>query len=215
MATKVYTGITPLQIEIDDLTALPQEICEDLNCGDIIISSGICYVVSSKNSGAMTFAYADDSKIRVFYYEKSDAGVWEYVENVETSLGGKTLYQHNICFHNVNISNTWNGDIMIRIVNSSANAISYEDFCTMVSTIYTGNNPMKWHYPVELYSQFATFTKDNIVYAGLDVSAITLAQTAIIFAINCLKFTENGVAQERVDCHLGKAKYTDRVEELK
>ena len=74
----------PIQLEeVGSVTTLPSQICDSLECGDIVVKKDSAgkhsYVVSYKKSDEMCLTYCDHSIVEEVYYEKGESG-WTYIQ---------------------------------------------------------------------------------------------------------------------------------------
>ncbi len=91
---KIYTGICPLRVVVDDITAISGRTLEDLQCGDLVVKETIedgkalhhCYIVSHRQATGMCLTYADASCVETVSYDKVD-GVWTYNSTDITPIG--------------------------------------------------------------------------------------------------------------------------------
>ena len=90
---KIYTGIAPLIIETDDITALSQSVLADLSNGDIVVlkdeNGKLTFVCSQrKELNKMSFSSVSASKVVEVEYECDENDKWSYSKTTETELGG-------------------------------------------------------------------------------------------------------------------------------
>lgn len=87
---KTYMGIQTYMVETDDIEAIPNYICQDLEINDVIveIKNGKKYVyrVSLKDSDNMHFVNTEISQLIEVIYTKSD-NVWAYNKTTTTEIG--------------------------------------------------------------------------------------------------------------------------------
>lgn len=79
-----YVGIKkgenmPMTYEVDNIEAIDQNICETLQCGDIVIKVGEnghkhAYKVAYKSDDEMSLVYTDHENVEEIYYEKGNDG---------------------------------------------------------------------------------------------------------------------------------------------
>lgn len=101
---KIYTGITQLKVKTDNLETLPNNICEDLSVGDVVIlvdgGEEYTYVVSFKlDKDTLCFTNTNAEEVEEVSYGYGESG-WEYDKTTTTPLGGggTKLYFHTISF---------------------------------------------------------------------------------------------------------------------
>ena len=78
-----YVGIKkgedmPMTYEVENIEAIDQNICENLQCGDIVIKndngSKHAYKVAYKSADEMSLVYTDHENVEEIYYEKGEEG---------------------------------------------------------------------------------------------------------------------------------------------
>lgn len=82
---KVYRGISPLRIVVDDMEKISGELLDDLECGDIVVKETIeegkvlhhCYIVSHKQATGICISYNTTGYSDTYSYDKID-GVWTF-----------------------------------------------------------------------------------------------------------------------------------------
>lgn len=85
MAEKIYTGICPLKVVVDDIETISGEILEDLECGDVVVKHTIqdgkdlyhTYIVSHKQATGICMTYSACGYLETISYDKID-GVWTF-----------------------------------------------------------------------------------------------------------------------------------------
>ena len=73
---------------VEDVEALTSEMCESLQCGDIVVKSGNskhAYIVSYKKATEMSLTYCDHENVEEVYYEKTD-NTWAKVSKDITPI---------------------------------------------------------------------------------------------------------------------------------
>lgn len=78
-------------IKVNDIENLPSELCDSLECGQIVIKvtgeEEHAYIVSYKKDDEMSLTYVDHSCSEEVYYEKSE-DTWAFIVKDITMLGG-------------------------------------------------------------------------------------------------------------------------------
>ena len=82
---KVYRGISPLRIVVDDMEKISGELLDDLECGDIVVKETLeagkvlhhCYIVSHKQATGICISYNTTGYSDTYSYDKID-GVWTF-----------------------------------------------------------------------------------------------------------------------------------------
>ena len=82
---KIYRGIAPLMIVVDDMEKISGEVLDDLECGDRVIKETIedgkilhhCYIVSHKQETGICISYNTTGYSDTYSYDKVD-GVWVF-----------------------------------------------------------------------------------------------------------------------------------------
>lgn len=167
--TKVYTGICPLQIVVEDITKISQSVLEDLDVGDIVakLTNGDkhCYRVSYKKKGVgMCLTYADASRVETVSYDCIE-GVWTYNSTDVSELGGSSgtkLYKHTLVFNEDYGGELYPATIVL-ITTSSTSLVGKQeyqlnDYITGWREVDNGEDSYKAHFVIKkLYDQFKWF----------------------------------------------------------
>lgn len=82
---RVYRGICPLRIVVDDMEKISGELLDDLECGDIVVKETLeagkvlhhCYIVSHKQATGICISYNTTGYSDTYSYDKID-GVWTF-----------------------------------------------------------------------------------------------------------------------------------------
>ena len=82
---RVYTGICPLRIEVEDMEKISGSILDDLECGDIVVKCTKeggkilkhCYIVSHKQETGICISYNTTGYSDTYSYDKID-GIWTF-----------------------------------------------------------------------------------------------------------------------------------------
>ena len=85
MGEKIYRGICPLRVVVDDMENISADILEDLECGDFVIKHTVesgkdlyhTYVVSHKQATGICISYNTTGYSDTYSYDKVD-GVWTF-----------------------------------------------------------------------------------------------------------------------------------------
>ena len=91
MSEKVYVGVKPIQVEIDQASDLTNVVCKDLEVGDVVFlrneSERKTFVVSSKDNenGTMKLTYVNNSGVQEIAYKKGASG-WVYDKTTTTTF---------------------------------------------------------------------------------------------------------------------------------
>ena len=88
---RLYRGLASFKVETDDIQHLSQEVCEELECADVVVkltgNQKHSYRVSYKEAGVgMCLTYTDASLAETISYDCVD-GVWTYNSTDSTPLG--------------------------------------------------------------------------------------------------------------------------------
>lgn len=80
-------------VEVEDITAIPADVLDSLECGDVVVKKTgdqlHSYRVSYKGDGAgggMCLTYTDASVVETVSYDRTDEG-WAYNSTDKTPLG--------------------------------------------------------------------------------------------------------------------------------
>ena len=82
---KIYKGICPLRVVVDDIQAISGDVLDDLECGDFVIKHTVesgkdlyhCYIVSHKQATGICMTYSACGYLETISYDKVD-GVWTF-----------------------------------------------------------------------------------------------------------------------------------------
>ena len=82
---KIYKGICPLRVVVDDIQAISGDVLDDLECGDLVIKHTVdsgkdlyhCYIVSHKQATGICMTYSACGYLETISYDKVD-GVWTF-----------------------------------------------------------------------------------------------------------------------------------------
>ena len=82
---KVYRGICPLRLVVDNMEAISGELLDDLECGDIVVKHSVeegkdlyhTYMVSHKQATGICMTYSACGYLETISYDKVD-GVWTF-----------------------------------------------------------------------------------------------------------------------------------------
>ena len=91
---KVYTGIVPLKVEVENIEEIPSNICDDLSVGDIVIEhttieeddklieKRVGYVVLQHYEKRSLHLVNTDTQVKIVYYsyDEDDGWYWEETE---------------------------------------------------------------------------------------------------------------------------------------
>ena len=88
---KLFRGIQPIIVEVDDVENISQAVLNDLEIGDMVVlyshSSQERYIVHYKNNVELYFVYTDSSVVKEVYYSKDElTNLWSYQETTTTDL---------------------------------------------------------------------------------------------------------------------------------
>lgn len=88
---KKFIGIAQTVIRTTDVKKIGNLICDELNCGDVVIKvendkKQSTYQVIYKTDTNLSFCYCDNEKAIIVKYEKV-GGVWAWKSSTETSVG--------------------------------------------------------------------------------------------------------------------------------
>lgn len=82
---KIYKGICPLRVVVDDIQAISGDVLDDLECGDLVIKHTVesgkdlyhCYIVTHKQATGICMTYFACGYLETISYDKVD-GVWTF-----------------------------------------------------------------------------------------------------------------------------------------
>lgn len=82
---KIYKGVCPLKVVVDDIEAISGDVLDDLECGDLVIKHTVesgkdlyhTYIVSHKQETGICISYNTTGYSETISYDKVD-GVWTF-----------------------------------------------------------------------------------------------------------------------------------------